>query len=161
MFHVSDFRLGRLVTGRWDFKAWTKKKLAILCWRDRRYALCFDADDQTYLHKVLLGIHWRLSTILKRTLKVCEVMFFPICKGMYIYSESLFNTLYTEIKPNVKNVSFGEVKVTKNALFFLRELKLITVLLLIHNLYTSWSTWFISFKLCTWDFLFSIPSRFY
>ena len=56
---------------------------------------------------------------------------------MYIYSESLFNTLYTEIKPNVKNVSFGEVKVTKNALFFLRELKLITVLLLIHNLYTS------------------------
>ena len=32
--------------------------------------------------------------------------------------------------------------------FFFRVLQLITGLLLIYNFYTSWSTWFISLKLC-------------
>ena len=32
--------------------------------------------------------------------------------------------------------------------FFFHELQLITILLLIRNYYTSWSTWFISLKLC-------------
>ena len=38
--------------------------------------------------------------------------------------------------------------------FFFRELQLITVLLLICNSYTSWSTWFISLKLCLVFFIF-------
>ena len=37
---------------------------------------------------------------------------------------------------------------TKNALFFYRELQLIAVLLLIWDCYMSWSTRFISVKLC-------------
>ena len=44
--------------------------------------------------------------------------------------------------------------------FFFRELKLITVLLLICDSYMSWSTRFVSLKLCR-DFPFSIPFRFY
>ena len=38
--------------------------------------------------------------------------------------------------------------------FFFCELQLITVVLLIHNSYTSWSTWFISLKLCVGYFTF-------
>ena len=33
-------------------------------------------------------------------------------------------------------------------IFFFREFLLITVLLLIHNFYMSWSSWFTSLKLC-------------
>ena len=39
-----------------------------------------------------------------------------------------------------------KLNITKNALF--RALQTIIVLLLIRNSYTSWSTWFISLKLC-------------
>ena len=42
--------------------------------------------------------------------------------------------------------------------FFFRELQLITVLLLICGSYMSWSTRFVSLKLCV---RFSIPFRFY
>ena len=38
--------------------------------------------------------------------------------------------------------------VSKMHYFFFHELQLITILLLIRNSYTSWSTWFISLKLC-------------
>ena len=43
-----------------------------------------------------LRIHWRLSTILKTRKKLYEVTFFDIWK--YVYSESVFDTLYIEIK---------------------------------------------------------------
>ena len=42
--------------------------------------------------------------------------------------------------------------------FFFCELQLITVVLLIHNSYTSWSTWFISLKLCVGYFTFDSVS---
>ena len=42
--------------------------------------------------------------------------------------------------------------------FFFCELQLITVVLLIHNFYTSWSTWFISLKLCVGYFTFDSVS---
>ena len=48
----------------------------------------------------------------------------------------------------VKNISFGQNKWYKNALFFIRELQLITVLLLICGSYMCWSTRFVSLKLC-------------
>ena len=46
----------------------------------------------------------------------------------YVYSESVFNTLYIQ-KLNIKKIALGKINGTKNALFFLRELQLITVLL--------------------------------
>ena len=79
----------------------------------------------------------------------------------YIYSDSLFNTLYSEIKHKFwKKISFGQNKRHNKAFFFPSELQLITVLLLICNSYTSWSTRFISLN-CMQGFLFSISSRFY
>ena len=36
----------------------------------------------------------------------------------YIYPESVFNTLYTEIKHNIKDISFGQNKWHKKAQFF-------------------------------------------
>ena len=49
-----------------------------------------------YTDLFTLRIHWRLSTILKTSKKVYEVMFFDMLK--YVYSVSVFNALYIEIK---------------------------------------------------------------
>ena len=52
-------------------------------------------------------------------------------------------------KTNLKINSFGQNKRYKKMLsFFFYELQLITILLLINNSYMSWSTRFISLKLC-------------
>ena len=68
--------------------------------------------------------------------QVLEVMRFDMPK--YIYSESLFNTIYIEINTNVKK-NFLRTKQTLQIMhsFFFPELELITVLLLICNSYTS------------------------
>ena len=79
----------------------------------------------------------------KRTKK----LFFDMYK--YIYSESLFDTLYNAIKHKCSKKSFRQNKRYKNALFFFfRELQLIIVLLFICISYMSWSTTLISLKLC-------------
>ena len=53
-----------------------------------------------------------------------EVMFFD--KQKYIYSESLFNTLYIEIKHNVRKCSWDKINVAKMHSFFNCELQLIS-----------------------------------
>ena len=53
---------------------------------------------QQKLSHICLRIHWRLSTILKTSLKVYEVMFFYIYIFNSIYILSVFNTLCIEIK---------------------------------------------------------------
>ena len=75
-------------------------------------------------------IYSRLSPTLKTGKKVHEVIFFDMQK--YVYSESLFNTLYNEIK----HICFLETKLrvqkmSYSSFFFFRELQLITGLLLI------------------------------
>ena len=82
----------------------------------------------------------------KQATKMCEIIFFDMQK--YIYSESVFNILYIEIKQKSWKISFGQNKLYKKmpSVFF-RELKLITVLLLIWDFYMSWSTRLISLKL--------------
>ena len=47
-------------------------------------------------HPVSLKIHWRLSTILKTSKKLYQIMFFGMLK--YVYSENAFNTPYIKIK---------------------------------------------------------------
>ena len=54
-----------------------------------------------------------------------------------------------------KNLS-DKTDLTKIYSFLFRELQHITLLLLIRNSYTSWSTMFISLEV-SWDFPFSIP----
>ena len=94
----------------------------------------------------LLRIHGRLSTVLKTSNKVHEAMFFDMSK--YVYSESLFNKLYFEIKHKCEKNFFRTKKaVQKMPSFFFRELQLTTVLLLIRESYMSWSTRFVSLKL--------------
>ena len=77
-------------------------------------------------------------------------MFFDMWK--YIYSKSLFITLYTE------KIFFEQNKQNKLLSFFYHELQLITVLLLIRYSYTSWSTWFITLKLCVGFSIFNSVS---
>ena len=58
--------------------------------------------SQNHCNRFLFGvvtdlrIHWRLLVILNTGKKVYEVMFLNMQK--YVYSETLFNTLYIEIK---------------------------------------------------------------
>ena len=59
-------------------------------------------------------------------------MFFDMEK--YVYSESVFNTLYMEIKTNVNGININGTKMTS---FFFCELPLNPVLLLICDSYTS------------------------
>ena len=95
---------------------------------------------------MLLMYTFGFRQIWKQATKVCEIIFFDMQK--YIYSESVFNILYIEIKQKSWKISFGQNKLYKKmpSVFF-RELKLITVLLLIWDFYMSWSTRLISLKL--------------
>ena len=52
----------------------------------------------------------------------------------YVYSESVFNTLYMEINTNVNGININGTKMTS---FFFCELQLNPVLLLICDSYTS------------------------
>ena len=54
---------------------------------------CFYKTDRILF--IVLRIHGRLSTILKASKKVYEVMFFDVKK--YVYSESALNTIYINI----------------------------------------------------------------
>ena len=67
--------------------------------------------------------------ILKTRKKVHEVMFFDMKK--YLYSESLFNALYIEIKHMIHVKNFLRTKETLQKMhsFFFRELQRITVYL--------------------------------
>ena len=42
-----------------------------------------------------------------------------ICKSKYVYSESVFNTLYSDIQQMLKDFSSDKINGTKNVLFFL------------------------------------------
>ena len=59
-------------------------------------------------------------------------MFFDMEK--YVYSESVFNTLYMEINTNVNGININGTKMTS---FFFCELQLNPVLLLNCDSYTS------------------------
>ena len=64
-----------------------------------------------------LRIHWRLSTILRTSKKLYEVVLSGMYK--YVYSGSIFNTLYIEMIRNVKKIFSDKINGTKNALLFL------------------------------------------
>ena len=103
----------------------------------------------------ILRIHWRLSTILKTSNKsvwnnfffVFFVCFFWYVK-VYIFWKFIQYTIHWDKTQILQKSPSEKINVTKNPLFFFRELQLITILLLIRNSYTSRSTWFISLKQC-------------
>ena len=56
---------------------------------------------------------------------------------MYVYSESVFNTLYIEINTNLEKILFGQNKLSKKDLFFLLQAPTHQVLLLTCDSYMS------------------------
>ena len=68
-------------------------------------------------HIIFFRGHWRLRAIFKKATKVYEVMFFG--KWKYVYSESVFNTFYTEINIKVEKLSSNKINGTKKCSFFL------------------------------------------
>ena len=93
----------------------------------------------------LLRIHLRPPTILKTSNKSVWSNIFWYVK-VHIFWKF---TLYTEIKYKCyKRFLWTKWTLQKMHSFFFRELQLITVFLLIRDSYTSWTTWFISLKLC-------------
>ena len=96
---------------------------------------------------VSLRISWKLSTILKTSKKIYEIMFFLICQSMHILK--VYSIHYTLRKnTNVKNFSFEQSKRYKNAHIFLSWTHYIRVLLLICDSYMNWTARLVSLKLC-------------
>ena len=95
---------------------------------------------------------WRF---LKKAIKVYEVMFFWHGK-VYLFWKFIQYTIHWDKTQIFKKNLSDKTDLTKMYSFLFRELQHITLLLLIRNSYTSWSTMFISLEV-SWDFPFSIP----
>ena len=67
---------------------------------------------------------------------------------VYIFWKLMQYTIHWDKTQTLKKFPSDKINVAKTALFFFRELQLITVLLLIRTSYTSWSTRFIFLRLC-------------
>ena len=104
-----------------------------------------EPSNSSFLRE-LLRIHWRRSTTLKTSKKLYKIMILTC--NIILYFESVFNTLYIEKKQMLQKFSSDKINRTENALFFFHDLQFITVLLLICDSYMSWSTRFVSVKLC-------------
>ena len=91
----------------------------------------------------------------------CMKWCFLMCKSMCILK--LYSIHYTlRWNKNLRKISFGQNKQYKKCFFFFRKLQLITVLLLICDSYMSWSTEFVSLKLCAgFSIIGSIPLLFF
>ena len=74
-----------------------------------------------HTYDTLLRTHWRLSKIFKANNKcVWSNVFWYVKMWKYLYSETLFNTLFIEIKQKcLKKFPDDKINVTKNALVFL------------------------------------------
>ena len=126
--------------------------------------------DLLYRH-LSLRIHWRFSPILKTSNKSVWSNVFKSVK-VYIFWKFIQYTTHWDKTQMLKRFPSDKINFTKNALFFLfHKLQFITVLLLIRNFYTSWSTWFISLKLCVgfsifdsvsllWNFIFLFNKKY-
>ena len=110
-------------------------------WLMYDYLSNFYADCMIRLSIKPFTKHWRLLTILKTSNKSVWSNVFRFVK-VYIFWKF---TQYA--KQWDKKISYGQKKRYKSALFFLSFAPIITVLLLIHNSYTSGSTRFICLKL--------------
>ena len=89
----------------------------------------------------------------------CEKLCFLICKSTYI--RKVYSLHYTlRWNTYVKKFPLEEENVTKIHYFFFRELQLITVSLLTLGFYMSWSTRFVSLKVCVVFSIFDSVSLF-
>ena len=140
-------RLSRIFkVPKWDstiiFFFCGNKLLNWLLWKleDFKFASCM-TKILTWGRPSGLRIHWWLPTILKTSKIVYEVMLFDI----YILKAYSIHYTYRE-NTNVKKISSDKINLTKTPSFLFRELRLITVLLLICDFYTNQNARFISLK---------------
>ena len=103
-----------LISHLWYFLIDLQKSLVLVFTYIARFVWSWYLVEQQYSY---LRIHRRLSTILKTSKKMYEVIFFDMKK--YVYSEGVFNKLYTEIKQMLKKIPSNKINSTKNALFLL------------------------------------------
>ena len=104
-----------------------------------------------------LRIHWRLSTISKTSSKIVWSNAFWYVK-VYIFWNCIQYTIHWD-KTQMLNI-FPSVKrnYTKNALFFLSRAATHHSFALIYDSYMSWSTKFVSLKLCVEFSIFDFVS---
>ena len=96
-----------------------------------------------------ITIHWRCMKILKISKNVHEVIFSDIWKCIYLIKRKFIQYLiHWEKTQMLKKVPLDKIKSQIIHFFDFLKLQLITVVILIHNFYTSWSTRFISLKAC-------------
>ena len=93
--------------------------------------------------KLLLRMHWRLSTILKTSKKSVWRNVFRYVKVCIFWK----CTQYTILWDKTHKFPLSKINGKKYVLFFFRELQFITTLLLIYDFYMSRSTRFVSLKL--------------
>ena len=115
--------------------------------------------------KLCWSVNWSKESVWNKTWEAFTIIFLGAFKYLafltfsLLYCERLLYTLYTKSKYKCWKISSVTKTLQKMHLFFFRELRLITVLLLIHKSYTGWSTSFIHVK--QWYFPFSIPPCFF
>ena len=97
--------------------------------------------------RLLLRIHWRLSIILKTSKKKRMKQCFWYVK-VCVFWKCIQYTIHWDKMQILKKFPSDKINSTKKWLLFFCQLQLITVLLLCCNYFMSWSTWFVSLKLC-------------
>ena len=100
-----------------------------------------------FIISVMIKLKWRPLTILKTSNKSLRSNIFWYVK-VCIFWRCIQYTVYWDKTQILKKFPLDKINGTKNALFFFREHQLITVLLLICDSSISWSTRFVSVKLC-------------
>ena len=116
----------RVPIDKWKMEEWKQ-------WKAAKFHTWFDEEtceilDQQVLSKLsflkelnsFLRIHWRLSTTLKTSQKLHEVMFFWYVK-VCIFSKCIQYTIHWDKTQMLKKIPSDKINSTKNALFFLSQ----------------------------------------
>ena len=118
-----------------------------MCWAQEQIKLT-STVTKAYSNKLKLRIHWRLWTILKTSNTSVRSNAFIFVK-VFIFRKCIQDTTYWD-KTQMLKKRFFRTKLTiqKMLFFFFHKVQHITVLLLIYDSFVSWSTRFVSLKLC-------------
>ena len=105
---------------------------------------CFTSSHK---NRKAVRVQWRLSTILKISNKIVWSNVFWYLKVCIFWKWSRY-TIHWYKTQILKNFPSDKINGTKNVFFFLCELQLIIVSLLICDSYICWSSRFVFLKLC-------------
>ena len=115
---------------------------------------CFTSSHK---NRKAVRVQWRLSTILKISNKIVWSNVFWYLKVCIFWKWSRY-TIHWYKTQILKNFLSDKINGTKNVFFFLCELQLIIVSLLICDSYICWSSRFVFLKLCVGFIIFDSVS---